>query len=80
MKPVEIRGKNADFGKPHDWVEARDGPCGSLPLRVEQAVIYNFHYSAWKPNAAELARLNAGGVVELCCMLIRLPHTNAETY
>ena len=73
MKWVQIRGKNADFGKPRDWDETRDGPCGTLPVRVEQEGIYNSHYSAWKPDAAELARLNAGGVIELCCVGIQPP-------
>ena len=73
MKWVAVRGKNADFGKPRDWDENRDGPCGTLPVRVEQEGIYNAHYSAWKPDAAELARLNEGGVVELCCVGIQPP-------
>lgn len=68
MKPVEIRGKNADFGKPRDWDETRDGPCGTLPVRVEQFGIYDNHRSNWKPTVDELKRLNAGGVVELSCI------------
>ena len=35
--------------------------------------LYNYHYSTWKPDAEELALLNAGGVVELCCVGIQPP-------
>lgn len=73
MKWADIEGKNADFGKPRSWDEQRDGPCGVLPVRVEQEGIYNYHYSNWKPDAEELKLLNAGGVVELCCVGIQPP-------
>ena len=73
MKRANIRGKTTDFGKPRDWDDKRDGPCGVLPVRVEQVGIYNYHYSAWKPDTEELKLLNAGGVVELCCVGIQPP-------
>lgn len=72
MRPVKVKDQNADFGKPLDWDESVMGPCGSLPLRREVqgsgGHAYASHFSNWKPSADELARLNAGGVVELeCC-------------
>jgi hypothetical protein len=73
MRPAPIQGKNANFGKPRDWNEKRDGPCGVLPVRVEQNGIYNNHCSNWKPDAEELALLCKGGVVELCCVGIQPP-------
>ena len=68
MKWTDIGGKNADFAKPRTWDDERDGKCGVLPVRVEPHGLYNYHYSAWKPDAEELALLNAGGAVELCCV------------
>ena len=73
MKWANIRGKTTDFGKPRTWDEKRDGACGVLPVRVEQVGVYNYHYSAWRPDAEELRLLNAGGVVELCCVGIQPP-------
>ncbi len=68
MRPTAIKDQNADFAKPRNWDEERDGKCMSLPVRVEPVGLYNYHYSAWKPDAEELAELLAGGVVELCCV------------
>ena len=73
MRPVAIKGQNADFGKPLDWDDTRDGSCGSLPIRREPVGIYNYHYSAWKPDIEELKLLARGGVVELCCVGIQPP-------
>lgn len=72
MRCVKVKGQNADFGKPKNWNDAVFGPCGSLPLRREvvgsEGAAYTAHYSNWKPSTAELAALNAGGVVQLeCC-------------
>ncbi len=73
MMCTNVRGKTTDFGKPPGWDDQRDGRCGTLPVRVEQHGLYNYHYSAWKPDPDELALLNAGGVVELCCVGIQPP-------
>lgn len=74
MRPVPVRGQNADFGKPKNWDDRAFGPCGSLPLRMEHVGVdgtrYTGHFSNWKPSAEELALLCAGHVVELeCCGL-----------
>ena len=68
MKPVKIRDENVDFTKPIDWDEDRDGKCSTLSVRREVVRNRPYHFSNWRPDAAELARLNAGGVVELCCV------------
>lgn len=73
MRPTTVKGQNADFAKPRNWDDTRDGPCGTLPIRVEQEGVYNYHYSAWKPDAEELKLLAQGGVVELCCVGIQPP-------
>jgi hypothetical protein len=73
MRPTKVRDQNADFAKPLDWDDTRDGQCGNLPIRVEQEGVYKSHYSAWKPDAEELKLLCRGGVVELCCVGIQPP-------
>ena len=73
MRPVKVKGQNADFAKPRSWDDERDGPCGTLPMRVEPEGVYNMHNSNWKPDAEELRLLNRGGVVELCCVGIQPP-------
>lgn len=70
MQPVKPAGEVRDFAKPPDW-DDRNGSCGSLPVRRQVegagASAYLAMYSNWLPNSNELARLNAGYVVELCC-------------
>lgn len=74
MKWIEPEGKNVDFGPPANWDQERDGTCGTLPLRrVKERGGYFYHYSAWKPTSDELAQLNAGGVIELCCVGVQPP-------
>lgn len=71
MRHVKPFGEITDYGKPADWNETTHGPCGSLPVRrVVEGAGPNamlVMYSNWKPSDDELARLNAGAVVELCC-------------
>lgn len=69
--------------KPPGWDDKEDGPCGRLPVRVEDVHGARFAhlYSNWKPDAVELAYLNHGGVVELCCIGAQPPvsvHVVAE--
>lgn len=71
MRPVKPAGDITPFAKPKDW-DDRNGPCGDLPVRrvVEGVAAKNPYlamYSNWQPSSDELARLNAGHVVELCC-------------
>ena len=73
MKPASIKDQTTNFNKPRDWNDERDGPCGVLEVRVVKEGRYSCHYSNWKPDAAELAALEAGGVVELCCVGVQPP-------
>lgn len=73
MLPVKVKGETNSFKKPADWDDKRDGQCGDLSVRREIHGEHVYHYSAWKPSADELATLNAGGVVELCCVSIQPP-------
>lgn len=73
MTPVSVRGKTSEMGEPKGWDESKDGPCAVLDVRVESKGIRNYHYSNWKPLPEELAMLNAGGSVELCCVGVQPP-------
>jgi len=73
MEKCRVRNQNTDFGKPVDWDESKDGACGTLPIRCEQIGRRQYHFSNWRPSAVELAELNAGGVVELCCVGVQPP-------
>lgn len=65
MEIVKLLGMNRDLGKPKDWDEARDGECGTLPVFAEVVGGHVRMTSAWKPDAEELAALNAGSAVAM---------------
>lgn len=66
MIPQRYPGRTTDFGKPIDWIDELDGRCGVLPVEVVDDVrVGRVCQSYWKPTAAELATLNAGGVIRL---------------
>lgn len=77
MKPTLTRGATHNFQAPENWDEAKHGPCGDLQVRMDvfegnaNGLIECF--SAWKPNASELAMLNAGGVVEVGLCVLNQP-------
>ena len=74
MECVRVRDENADFTPPGDWDKEKDGCCGVLPIRREIGKGGRAYlYSNWKPDAKELAILNAGGVVELLCVGVQPP-------
>ncbi len=73
MRPVRVRDENAIFTEPVDWNEAKDGKCIGLPIRREKIGERTYHYSNWKPDADEIARLSAGESVELCCVGLQPP-------
>lgn len=70
VTPAKGDGDIFPFGKPKDW-DDKNGLCGTLPVRREVETHggkpYLGLYSNWKPDSDELARLNAGHVVELMC-------------
>lgn len=67
MRPTATRGATHNYQAPENWDAEKDGECGDLQVRVQlygaRGIIDNV--STWKPNAAELSRLNLGGVIEL---------------
>jgi len=65
MPFVKIKGATTDFGRPSNWDERRDGPCGSLWVRVGTHGRFKEHSFAWKPDSEELRILNEGGAVEI---------------
>jgi len=73
MEKCRVRDENVDFTKPEGWDDSKDGRCGTLPIRREQIGRRIYHFSNWRPSAAELAELNAGSVVELCCVGVQPP-------
>ena len=73
MKPVSVQDCTSNFVKPRGWDDTRDGPCGSLPVRITRKGRHDYHYSNWKPSAEEVRSLCEGAVVELCCVGIQPP-------
>lgn len=67
MRPTQTRDKTITFTPPENWDQDRDGPCGALEVRVQTHGGNEIPelVSTWKPDADELAHLNAGGVIEL---------------
>ena len=74
MRAQMPTGENiTDFAPPQGWVDARDGVCYHLWVRVDKYDTINDHISHWRPNAEELAALNAGGVIQLSCLGLQPP-------
>lgn len=67
MKPLKIKGANANPGAPKDWDEKRDGFCGRLPVRVTERSdgAIDQCESAWQVEPHELKVLQEGGHVVL---------------
>ncbi len=74
MRPVKVERENSVFTKPQGWDEERDGRCGELSIRKENHGPNRvYHFSNWRPDSEDLAILNAGGVIELCCVGVQPP-------
>jgi len=70
VKPCWFKEANTTYGPPTGFTESqvasipaclyqmRGGPCDGVDMVAV----------AWKPDAEDLARLNAGGPVFLCCI------------
>lgn len=58
------------IGKPRDWDESLDGPCGCIYVsdQVDTLTGQNIMYSIYKPTEADLVALNAGGALRLGIM------------
>jgi hypothetical protein len=65
MEIVRLEGMNRDLGAPKDWDEEKHGKCEPLPVFAEVVKGNMVMTSAWKPDAEELAAINAGGPIAL---------------
>ncbi len=59
MIPGRILNASMILGRPTDWDDARDGPCGGLPIRVDQDGPHVLMTSAWIPSLDEIVRNSA---------------------
>lgn len=67
MENVLFTNQTRTLGKPEKWVEEYDGPVKSIS-------VFDYHddqtglpvmMTGWRPNAQELALLNAGGFIAM---------------
>ena len=56
MRVVDFDGATGHFGAPKDWNEAKDGPCGRLPVCQHGG----WFISVWSPSPEERRRLALG--------------------
>lgn len=75
MRPTVTQGATHNYQAPENWNEETEGPCGDLQVRAstfgEREIIELT--STWKPTEFELAKLNAGGVIEVGLCLVNQP-------
>lgn len=72
MRPTTIAGADVTMTPPEGWDEARHGPCEDVQARRD--VEAGTHSVGWKPDAEDLARLNAGAVVVMTAIGGLPPH------
>lgn len=65
MNIEKILAATRTLGKPKDWDNTLDGECVGLPIRDGLFNGSSAMYSAWKPDAEDLAALNRGACVIL---------------
>lgn len=77
MRPTQHRTSTRVLGAPVGWNQA-DLPCGGIAIadRVDGAM--RTVTTHWQPSAAELASLNAGGLVALTIPGITMPPVRVE--
>jgi len=64
MRFIQHPSNNKVLGAPAGW-DQKDLPCGALPVTVTDENGTPAMVSFWKPDADELAALNAGHSVHL---------------
>lgn len=66
----KITQATREIGRPADWDDALDGPCGSVHVRDEIDALSgcNVMWTLWKPTAEELDVLRGGGMLKLGIM------------
>lgn len=65
MTPTQHISNNRVLGAPRDWDQNGPVPCGALAVTDHETNGLPAVASFWRPDAAELAALNAGGLVML---------------
>jgi len=66
MDPLPHPQRTRSFGRPANWDEARDGPCGTLDIAdIVTPERYAAMQSLWRPSAEDLNKLNRGGAIAL---------------
>lgn len=61
-----IEHATRELGKPQDWNEKNDPPCGVLPIRDIVTQDGPFMVSAWEFTPLEIAALQRGETLKLC--------------
>lgn len=64
MRYIQHPSNNHVLGAPQGW-DQKELPCGALPVTITTEEGRPVMVSFWKPDAEELAVLNAGGSVSL---------------
>lgn len=67
VNPVKHPSETRDFGKPSDWIEELDGPCGYLSVSDQRDLLtgQNLMHSWWKPTDEERQMIADGAHIEL---------------
>lgn len=81
MKTLIVPGSRP-LGAPKEWDQELDGECGVLFVvdHVDTLSGQNFQYSFYRPNAEDLAAINAGGVLRLGIMGTSHPVLNMAVF
>ncbi len=67
MDPVKHPAETRNFGKPSDWIESLDGPCGYLSVgdQYDLRTGQNLMHSWWQPTEVERQMIADGARIEL---------------
>ncbi|MBT2299247.1 hypothetical protein J7E70_02105 [Variovorax paradoxus] len=84
MRPTQHPSNNRVLGAPPGWNQGGELPCSALAITDATQGGMPCVVSFWRPDAAELALLNAGGLVALSIVGGTMPPasvfaTNEET-
>ena len=72
MNKIQHISNNAVLGAPQDWDQG-EMPCNALPITRRHVGDLPVVLSYWRPDAGELAALNAGGAVRLWVVGATMP-------
>lgn len=72
MQKIQHPSNNCVLGAPAGWDQA-ELPCGALPITRTHVGDLPVVASYWRPDAEELALLNAGGAIVLQVLGVTMP-------